>query len=113
MSTLVASLGLHVADRRQRRPVMSQRASHGELEGFSQRTLQLARGDSEEFVFDRFFYAHFRDKLQIEVTDSNDNTVTYPEVEGIFSLPTAGKIRLFVDPLSTVSLERVVHVIYS
>ena len=113
MSTLVASLNLHIADRRQRRPAMAQRASHGELEDLNQSVLRIARGESKEIEFDRFFYAHFRDKLTLEVIDSENNTVVYPEVEGIFCLPTQGKVRISVDPLSTVSLERVVHLAYS
>jgi len=113
MSTLVASLSLHVADRRQRRPAMAQRASHGELEDLNQSVLRLERGESKEIEFDRFFYAHFRDKVILEVTDSNDNTVVYPDVEGIFCLPVNGKVRISVDSLSTVSLERVIHLAYS
>lgn len=113
MPTVVANLELHIADRRSRRPVMAQRASFGELTDYSQSTLQLSRGEEKTIAFDRFIFMHIRDEVTLEVTDEDSNTARYETVSGIFSLPTKGSVKISVDALSTISLERVIHVLYA
>ncbi len=114
MVTLVSNVDVHVADRVSRRKVFSLRSSFGDIEDHSQQFLTLARGESKEIEFSRFIFAHFRDEVTLELIDeANSTTISYENLVGCFILSTAGKIRISVDPLSTISLDRVINLVYS
>lgn len=114
MTTLVATLDLHLSDRRHRRKLEGMRASFGELERFNQSSFSMELGDSLTFEVTRFFFAYFRDPVTLELFSSDGNSsIIIPEIAGVFSLPAKGKIIVSVDAASTISLARVVQVIYS
>lgn len=111
MPTLVATLDIHIADRRSRRKAFSHRSSYGEVTYYSQDVLELQRGDSKEIAFDRCIFLYIRDEVDLQIIDSNNNTVTYTGVVGFFAHPVAGKVIVSVDENSTISLGRVIHVL--
>lgn len=113
MPTLTATIEINEADRRSRKRVFSQRASYGDLTKSTIEAMELARGEEIEFEFKRCFFAHIRDVVTLEMTDANNNVVTYPNVEGVVAFPVAGKVKISVPALSTISLNRVLHVIHS
>ncbi len=114
MVTLVSNVDVHVADRVSRRKVFSLRSSFGDIEDNNQLFLTLARGESKEIEFSRFIFAHFRDEVTLELIDDvNSTTITYTNCVGAFVFSNAGKIRISVDPLSTISLDRVINLVYS
>jgi hypothetical protein len=113
MVTLVSAIEVRLTDRRGSRKVFTQRASFAEVEDNTQRSIEIARGEEETFEFERCFFAHIRDVVVLEVTDENDNTVTYPQASGIIALPTKGKVKMSVPINSPIALNRVVHVVYS
>lgn len=113
MATLVATIDLDLADSRSRRNLNHLRASHGDVVNFNQLSLQLSVGENETYTFSRFFYAHIRDVVDIEITDANNNTITFNSVTGVFALPMGGKIKLSVAADSTILLDRVIHLVYS
>ena len=114
MVTVVTNFDVHLADRVSRRKVFSLRSSFGDVEDHNQQFLTLSVGESKEIEFTRLCFAHFRDEVTLELIDDvNSTTITYEKYVGAFVFSGAGKIRISVDPLSTISLDRVVNIIYS
>ncbi|QIG70234.1 hypothetical protein EVB87_134 [Rhizobium phage RHph_N28_1] len=101
------------------REITQLRTSHGDLTSFKQIDIQLARGEDEEFVFDRVMYAWIRDITNVEISalDENGDVVGVPlvfsDVVGMISWPAKAKIKLSVPADSTISLERVIKLVYS
>ncbi|QXV73821.1 hypothetical protein [Rhizobium phage RHph_N46] len=101
------------------REITQLRTSHGDLTSFKQIDIQLARGEDEEFVFDRVMYAWIRDITNVEISalDANGDVVGVPlvfsDVVGMISWPAKAKIKLSVPADSTISLERVIKLVYS
>lgn len=101
------------------RQISELRASHGDLTTFKQIDIQLARGEDEEFVFDRVLYAWIRDITDIEFSqlDVNGDVVGDPlvftDVVGMIAWPAKAKIKLSVPADSTISLERVIKLVYA
>ncbi|QXV74105.1 hypothetical protein [Rhizobium phage RHEph12] len=101
------------------RQITELRTSHGDLTSFKQIDIQLARGEDEEFIFDRVMYAWIRDITDVEIStlDADGNVVGVPlvftDVVGMISWPAKAKIKLSVPADSTISLERVIKLVYS
>lgn len=114
MTTLVTLLDIHISSSKLRRSLGSMRASFGDFTDFTQFQKVMEVGEEETYEFSRFFIAHFRDVTNVELfSDDGLTSVILPDMVGIFSLPKGGKVRLFVPSASTISLGRVVNVLFS
>lgn len=112
MPTLVATIDLHVADSRSRLKKSGLRSSHGDAKNWKEVSLQLAVGDDETFEVKEFFYGHFRDIVDLEIT-VDGTSITKTDVVGIVAFPFGATFKVSVPSNSTITMERVVYALYS
>lgn len=112
MPTLVATIDLHIADSRSRIKKAGLRSSHGNAKNLKEVSFQLAVGEDETFEVEDFFYGHFRDLVDLEISNT-DGTFTQANVVGVVAFPFACTVKITVPSNSSISLERVIYALYS